>query len=190
MRMICSMHVLLIIIRLYCVERIVHCRPLCAFMAASSVHAVRPNPARQRHRTKRSEPQELGWVFENDLKHVYTQYTQGAASNGSLSRDMAAEPALEACHRGTCQGRHERPARARASARTARHAGRRRPHLAGSRGHLPSVEAGPDAACVHSQGADEQRESREHMEKEGRNRSQIADRAASSKVEAAARGAK
>ena len=147
-------------------------------------------PARQRHRTKRSEPQELGWVFENDLKHVYTQYTQGAASNGSLSRDMAAEPALEACHRGTCQGRHERPARARASARTARHAGRRRPHLAESRGHLPRVETGPDAACVHSQGVDEQRESREHMEKEGRNRSQIADRAASSKVEAAARGAK
>ena len=41
-------------------------------------------------------------MCENDLKHVYTQYTQGAASNGSLSRDMAAEPALEACHRGTC----------------------------------------------------------------------------------------
>ena len=131
-----------------------------------------------------------GWVCENDLKHVYTQYTQGATSNGSLSRDMAAEPALEACHRGTCQGRHERPARARASARTARHAGWRRPHLAGHHGHLPRVETGPEAACAHAQGADEQRESREHMEKEGRNRSQIADRAASSKVEAAARGAK
>ena len=129
-------------------------------------------------------------MFENDLKHVYTQYTQGAASNGSLSRDMAAEPALEACHRGTCQGRHERPARARASARTARHAGRRRPHLAGSRGHLPRVEAGPEAASGRAQSVDEQRESREHMPKVGRNRSQISDRAASSKVEAAARGAK
>ena len=106
-------------------------------------------------------------MFENDLKHVYTQYTQGAASNGSLSRDMAAEPALEACHRGTCQGRHERPARARASARTARHAGRRRPHLAESRGHLPRVETGPDAACVHSQGADEQVRAENTWKKKG-----------------------
>ena len=129
-------------------------------------------------------------MCENDLKHVYTQYTQGAASNGSLSRDAATEPASEACIRGTCQGRHERSARARASARMARHAGKRRAHLAGGRGRLPRVEAGPEAASGRAQSVDEQRESREHMPKVGRNRSQISDRAASSKVETAARGAK
>ena len=177
-------------------ESLLYCqksRVLSTFMRVYGANERQPHVhahARERFRMAHSASQPLGQVCLSDLKHVYTQCTQRAASNGSLSRDAAAEPASEACHRGTCQGRHERPARARASARTARHAGWRWPHLAGRHGHLPRVEAGPEAACAHAQGADEQRESREHMEKEGRNRSQIADRAASSKVEAAARGAK
>ena len=106
-------------------------------------------------------------MCENDLKHVYTQYTQGAASNGSLSRDMAAEPASEACHRGTCQGRHERPARARASARTARHTGRRRSHLATGPGHLHRAEPEPEAACTRAQSAGERLVRAENENEEG-----------------------
>ena len=68
---------------------------------------------------------------------------------------------------GTCQGRHERPARARASARTARHTGRRRSHLATGPGHLHRAEPEPEAACTRAQSAGERRVTVENENEEG-----------------------
>jgi hypothetical protein len=122
---------------------------------------------RQRLRTAPTERQQLGQVCKSDGKHVYTQYTPRTASNGSLSRDVAAEPALEACHSSASEGRHERSARARASARMARHTGRRRSHLAISLGHLPRIEAGLEAACTRAQSVGERRVRAENENEEG-----------------------
>ena len=126
-----------------------------------------PADARQRLRTAPTERQQLGQVCKSDGKHVYTQYTPRTASNGSLSRDEAAEPALEACYGTASEGRHERSARARASARMARHTGRRRSHLAISLGHLPRIEAGLEAACTRAQSVGERRVRAENENEEG-----------------------
>ena len=123
---------------------------------AARSHAIHTDE-RQRLRTAPTERQQLGQVCKSDGKHVYTRYTQRTASNGSLSRDEAAEPALEACYGTASEGRNERPARARASARTARHTGRRRSHLAACPGHLHRAEAEPEAACTRAQSAGERR---------------------------------
>ena len=126
-----------------------------------------PADARQRLRTAPTERQQLGQVCKSDGKHVYTRYTQRTASNGSLSRDEAAEPALEACYGTASEGRNERPARARASARTAKFAGRRRSHLAACLGHLHRAEAEPEAACTRAQSAGERRVTVENENEEG-----------------------
>ena len=126
-----------------------------------------PADARQRLRTAPTERQQLGQVCKSDGKHVYTRYTQRTASNGSLSRDEAAEPALEACYGTASEGRNERPARARASARTARHTGRRRSHLATGPGHLHRAEPEPEAACTRAQSAGERLVKAENENEEG-----------------------
>ena len=138
-------------------------RATAAHQLSRTVHA----DERQRLRTAPTERQQLGQVCKSDGKHVYTRYTQRTASNGSLSRDEAAEPALEACYGTASEGRNERPARARASARTAKFAGRRRSHLAACPGHLHRAEAEPEAACTRAQSAGERRVTVENESEEG-----------------------
>jgi hypothetical protein len=102
------------------------------------------------------------------MKNMYTlDILKKTTSNGSLSHDETAEPTLEACHSSASEGRNERPARARASARTAKFAGRRRSHLAACLGHLHRAEAEPEAACTRAQSAGERRVRAENESEEG-----------------------
>ena len=102
------------------------------------------------------------------MKNMYTLDTlKKTTSNGSLSHDETAEPTLEACHSSASEGRNERPARARASARTAKFAGRRRSHLAACLGHLHRAEAEPEGACTRAQSAGERRVRAENESEEG-----------------------
>ena len=167
MRMIHSVHACIVVRGRFYIEHVAYNRRLCAFTAQKSDSRTFTADERQRLRTAPTERQQLGQVCKSDGKHVYTRYTQRTASNGSLSRDEAAEPALEACYGTASEGRNERPARARASARTAKFAGRRRSHLAACPGHLHRAEAEPEAACTRAQSAGERRVTVENESEEG-----------------------
>jgi len=167
MRMIHSVHACIVVRGRFYIEHVAYNRRLCAFTAQTSDSRTFHTDERQRLRTAPTERQQLGQVCKSDGKHVYTRYTQRTASNGSLSRDEAAEPALEACYGTASEGRNERPARARASARTAEFAGRRRSHLAACPGHLHRAEPEPEAACRRAQSAGERRVTVENESEEG-----------------------
>ena len=111
MRMICSVYACVIMRVCSIVKKVECCQRLCAFTAQTSDCRTLHTDAREPFRMANSASQPLGQVCLSDLKHVYTQCTQRAASNGSLSRDAAAEPASEACvieahAKGAMSGRH------------------------------------------------------------------------------------
>ena len=167
MRMIHSVYACIIVRGRFYIEHVAYNRRLCAFTAQTSDSRTftRTNGnASERRPPSASSSARCVKVMEN----MYTlDILKKTPANGSLSHDETAEPTLEACHSSASEGRNERPARARASARTAKFAGRRRSHLAACLGHLHRAEAEPEAACRRAQSAGERRVRAENESEEG-----------------------